>query len=96
MYKLWYWALIEHRAGQPFVAYFPDLQDITASGATEKEAVANLAAAAADHMRQLVESGQSPPRPSLTSEIASDARAKEFGRALIPVEVARAIVRPRT
>ena len=93
MYKLWYWALIEHRPGQPFVAYLPD---ITASGATEKEAVANLASAAADHMQQLVESGQSPPRPSLTSEIASDARAKEFGRALIPVEVARAIVRPGT
>jgi hypothetical protein len=45
-------------------------------------------------VRALVESGQSAPRASRAAEMPSALRSKEFGRALIPVDIGRAAVRP--
>jgi len=94
MYRLWYWALIEWGEGEVLVAHLPDLPEVTAAGRTEKDVLINLAALAASHVRQLLDDGRPPPDPSPASEIAGTIRSKELSRALISVEVPRAIARP--
>ena len=63
-------------------------------GVTEKDALANVTQLAEEHVRALVEAGQSAPRASRAAEMPSATRSKEFGRALIPVDIGRAAVRP--
>lgn len=94
MYKVWYWALIDRQADNTFIAHLPDLPDVTAAGNSEKNAIANLTALVTSYIQQLVEDGHAPPRPSQASEIASTIRAKELGRALVPVNMPRAVARP--
>jgi predicted RNase H-like HicB family nuclease len=94
MYKVWYWALIDRQADNTFIAHSPDLPDVTAAGTSEKDAITNLTALVASYIQQLVEDGRGPPRPSQASEITSTIRAKELSRALVPVNVPRAVARP--
>src|SRR5260221_410493 len=94
MYRAWYWALIERDLYGSFIARLHDIPEVAATGASEKEAVESLKVLASDYVRQLVESGNSPPRASQMSEIPSGAQPKEFGRSLISVEMARASARP--
>ena len=59
---IWYWAiLVRERDG--FIARIPDLGDLAAYGAVEKDAVAHVAKRAGEHVRALEESGQPVPRP---------------------------------
>ena len=94
MYRVWYWAMVDREANGRFIASIPDLGDVAAYGSTEKDALTNVAVLAAEHIRGLVESGQSLPRARQASEMSSGIRSKELNRALIPVDVARALARP--
>ena len=94
MYKVWYWTLVDRDSDGRFIASVPDLEDVAAYGASEKDALANVTHLAEEHVRALVESGQMAPRASRASEMPSATRSKEFARALIPVDVARAAVTP--
>jgi predicted RNase H-like HicB family nuclease len=90
MYKVWYWTLIDRESDGRFVACVPDLDEITAWGPTDKEAVAHVREIACDHVRTLQENGQPIPRARPASEMPSSTRSKEIGRAMISLEVGRA------
>jgi predicted RNase H-like HicB family nuclease len=94
MYKVWYWTLVDRDSEGRFIASIPDLEDVAAYGASEKDALANVTHLAEEHVRAIVESGRLAPRASRASEMPSATRSKEFARALIPVDVARAAVTP--
>jgi predicted RNase H-like HicB family nuclease len=94
MYKVWYWTMVDRDSEGRFIASIPDLVDVAAYGVTEKDALANVTQLAEEHVRALVEAGQSAPRASRAAEMPSATRSKEFGRALIPVDIGRAAVRP--
>jgi predicted RNase H-like HicB family nuclease len=85
MDSIWYWTVLD-RESEGFVASVPDLGDLAAYGATEKEAVAYVAERAADYVRALVESGKPVPRARQPSEMPSDVQLK-IGRAMISVKV---------
>ena len=95
MYRVWYWAMIDRESDGRFIASIPDLGDLAAYGENEKDALAHVTVLAADHVRAVVESGQPAPRGRQAAELPSVIRSKEVGRALIPVEVARAAVKAR-
>jgi len=94
MYKVWYWTLVDRESDGRFIASVPDLVDVAAYGASEKDALANVTHLAVEHVRALVEIGQLAPRASRASEMPSATRSKEFSRALIPVDVRRASATP--
>ena len=94
MYKVWYWTLVDRDSEGRFIASIPDLADVAAYGASEKDALANVAHLAEEHVRAIVESGRLAPRASRAADMPSATRAKEFSRALIPVDVARAAAAP--
>jgi predicted RNase H-like HicB family nuclease len=80
---VWYWAILD-RESDGFIASIPDLGDLAAYGASEKDAVARVAERAAEHVRTLVESGQPVPRARPASEMPSTLQVK-LGRAMISV-----------
>ena len=90
MYRVWYWAMVDREHDGRFIATIPDLGDLAAYGENEKDAVAHVAVLASNHVRAVVESGQSVPRARKAAELPSAIRSKEVGRSLIPVEVGRA------
>ena len=95
MYKMWYWALVERRARDEFVANIPDLPDIVADGPTEKEAIAAATQKAAEHVRLIVESGEMIPKATPAGELPRRAiKTAEFNRVLIPVDIERVVARP--
>jgi predicted RNase H-like HicB family nuclease len=94
MYKVWYWTMVDRDSEGRFIASVPDLVDVAAYGVTEKDALAHVTQLAEEHVRALVESGRSAPRASRAAEMPSATRSKEFGRALIPVVIGRAAVKP--
>jgi hypothetical protein len=82
---VWYWAILD-RECDGFVARIPDLGDLAAYGANEKDAVAHIAKREGEHVRALEESGQPVPRPRQASEMPTALQAK-IGRAMISVQV---------
>ena len=94
MYRIWYWAVVGRESDGRFVASIPDLADLAAYGSNEKDAVANVTDLAAEHVRSLVESGQSVPRPRPASEMPTFSKPNKIGRAMIPVQVGRAVAAP--
>ena len=94
MYKIWFWAMIERESDGRFVARIPDLGDLAAYGSNEKDAVANVTDLAAEHVRSLVESGQPVPRPRPASEVPTSSKPNKIGRAMVPVQVGRAVAAP--
>ena len=94
MYRVWYWAIVDREHDGRFIATIPDLGDLAAYGENEKDAVAHVAVLASNHVRAVVESGQSVPRARKAAELPSAIRSKEVGRSLIPVEVGRAAAKP--
>jgi predicted RNase H-like HicB family nuclease len=89
MYRIWYWAMIDRDSEGRFVASVPDLDDVAVSASTEKDAVAHLTVLATERVRAAVEGGQRVPGRRQFTELPSRFRAKEIGRAIIPVEVDR-------
>ena len=83
MDSIWYWTVLD-RESDGFIASVPDLGNLAAYGATEKEAVAHVAERAAEYVRALVESGKPVPHARHPSEMPSDVQLK-IGRALICV-----------
>jgi hypothetical protein len=81
---IWYWTVLD-RESDGFIASVPDLGDLVAYGATEKEAVAHVGARCRPCAGN-VESGQPAPRARKAAELPSAIRSKEVGRCLIPVE----------
>jgi predicted RNase H-like HicB family nuclease len=73
--RVWYWAILD-REGDGFIARIPDLGDLAAYGAVEKDAVAHVAQRAGEHVRALEESGQPVPRPRQASEMPTTLQAK--------------------
>ena len=51
MYRIWYWAMIDREDDGRFVAIIPDLEDVAASGQTERDAVSHVADLAAEQKR---------------------------------------------
>jgi predicted RNase H-like HicB family nuclease len=96
VYKVWYWAFIDQNHDKTFVAHLADLPDVAATGVTDKDALASLSELAVSHIQQLVDQGQPPPRPSNASEIVSTIRSKAHSRALVAVEMPRALARSST
>jgi predicted RNase H-like HicB family nuclease len=89
MYRVWYWALIDRESDGRFIASIPDLDDLAAYGHTDKDAVAHVTELAGQRVRAAVEEGQPVPPRRQSSEMPSQIRSKEVGRAIIPVEVGR-------
>jgi predicted RNase H-like HicB family nuclease len=89
---IWYWAILD-RERDGFIARIPDLGDLAAYGAVEKDAVAHVAKRAGGHVRALEESGQPVPRPRQASEMPTTLQAK-IGRAMISVQVGRPVAKP--
>jgi predicted RNase H-like HicB family nuclease len=87
-----YWAILD-RESEGFIASIPDLGDLAAYGANEKDAVARVAELTGDHVRALVESGQPVPRARYASEMPNVLQAK-IGRAMISVQVGRPVAKP--
>jgi predicted RNase H-like HicB family nuclease len=73
-----------------FIASIPDLGDLAAYGANEKDAIAHITDLAAEHVLTLVKGGQAAPRARRASEMPSSSRSKEIGRTMIAVDVGRA------
>jgi predicted RNase H-like HicB family nuclease len=94
MYRIWYWAMIDREDDGRFVAIIPDLEDVAASGQTERDAVSHVADLAAERVRTAVEEGRPVPRRRHFSEMPNHIRSKEIGRAIIPVAVARTAAWP--
>jgi predicted RNase H-like HicB family nuclease len=94
MYRIWYWATIDRENDGRFVASIPDLEDVAASGESERDAVAHVADLAAERVRSAIEEGRPIPRRRHLSEIPSPLGSKQIGRAIIPVEVARTAAWP--
>jgi predicted RNase H-like HicB family nuclease len=89
MYRIWYWAMIDRETDGRFVASIPDLDDVSAWGASERDAVTQVADLAAERIRSAVEEGRQVPRRRHLAEIPVPLGARQIGRAIIPVEVAR-------
>jgi predicted RNase H-like HicB family nuclease len=89
MYRVWYWATIDRENDGRFIASIPDLWDLAAYGDTDKDAVAHVTDLAAERVRAAVDDGHALPRRRQASEMPSQIRSKEVGRAIIPVEVGR-------
>lgn len=89
MYRIWYWATIDRESDGRFVAHIPDLGDLAAHGNSDKDAVAHVTDLARQQVRTVVEAGQPAPPRRQFHELPSPLRAKELGRAIIPVEVER-------
>jgi predicted RNase H-like HicB family nuclease len=89
MYRVWYWAMIDRESDGRFIASIPDLGDLAAYGDTDKDAVAHVTELASESVRMAVEGGQPVPQRRHFSEMPSQIRSKEVGRAIIPVEVGR-------
>jgi predicted RNase H-like HicB family nuclease len=81
MNSIWYWTVLD-RESDGFVASVPDLGDLAAYGASEKEAVAHVAERASEYVRALVESGKPAPRARHATEMPSTLK---IGRAMICV-----------
>jgi predicted RNase H-like HicB family nuclease len=94
MFRIWYWAMIDRKSDGQFVAVVPDLGDLAAYGDNEKNAVANAAQLAAEHVGALVESGQSIPRARPASQMPAIPQANKIGRAMISVRVERTAAMP--
>ena len=94
MYRIWYWAVVGRESDGRFVASIPDLADLAAYGSNEKDAVANVREFAAEHVRSLVENGQPVPRPRPASEMPTFSKPNKIGRAMVAVEVERAVAAP--
>ena len=84
MSTVWYWAVIEHHAGDYF-ATIPDLPGVTAADADYNEALRLLAEFAADHVGDLVERGAAVPAACGARDIERDPEVNEWGRAAIAV-----------
>jgi predicted RNase H-like HicB family nuclease len=89
MYRVWYWAMIDRESDGRFIASIPDLWDLAAYGDTDKDAVVHVTELAGQRVRTAVEGGQPIPPRRQSSEMPSQIRSKEVGRAIIPVEVMR-------
>ena len=89
MYRVWYWAMIDRESDGRFVASIPDLWDLAAYGDTDKDAVAHVTDLAAERVRAAIDDGGPVPPRRQCSEMPSQIRSKEVGRAIIPVEVGR-------
>jgi predicted RNase H-like HicB family nuclease len=92
--RRWYWAIIDRESDGRFIANVPDLEDVSAWGKTEKDAVAHVADLAGQAVRPLVERGDTAPRARRAGEMPSAIRSREIDRCLIPVEVGRAAANP--
>jgi predicted RNase H-like HicB family nuclease len=89
MYRVWYWAMIDRESDGRFIASIPDLDDLAPYGHTDKDAVAHVTELVSQRVRAAVEGGQPVPPRRKSSEMPSQIRSKEVGRAIIPVEVGR-------
>ena len=89
MYRVWYWAMNDRENDGRFIASIPDLGELTAYGHSDKDAVVHVTELANQHVRASVDDGQPVPPRRCFSEMPSDIRSKEVGRAMIPVEVGR-------
>ena len=89
MYRVWYWAMIDRENDGRFIASIPDLGDLAAYGETDKDAVAHVTELAGEHVRAALDDGQHVPPRRQCSEMPSQVRSKEVGRAIIPVKVGR-------
>src|SRR3954466_10761044 len=69
MFRIWYWAAIDRESDGRFIASIPDLDDLAAQGANEKEAVAHLTELAGAHVRGLVDAGQPAPHARRAAEL---------------------------
>ena len=94
MYRIWYWAVVSRDRDGRFVASIPDLDDLAAYGSNEKDAVANVTELAAEHVRSLVASGQPLPSQRPASEVPTFSKPNKIGRAMVPVQVGRAVAAP--
>jgi predicted RNase H-like HicB family nuclease len=94
MYRIWYWAVVGREDDGRFIVSIPDLEDLAAWGGNEKDAVAHVTELAAEHVRGLVARGELIPRPRPASEMPNIAQANKIGRAMIPVQVERAVAKP--
>jgi hypothetical protein len=61
MYRIWYWATTDREYVARFIASIPDLWDLAANSAMDKEAVARVADLAGQRVRAALDDGQRVP-----------------------------------
>lgn len=79
-----YPAIVERNGGR-YLAYFPDLQDCTASGATVNDALLHAKEALSAAMQSHQDAGKPPPAPSSLEMIRPDGSGAAI--ALVSVEL---------
>ena len=84
MYRVRYRAMIDRESDGRFIASIPDLDDLAAYGQTDEDAVAHVTELVGQRVRAAVEEGQPVPPRRQSSEMPSQIRFKEVGRAIIP------------
>src|ERR1700676_5172087 len=82
----WYFASLEENSTGDVFAFLEDLPGVTAAGKSVTEALRYLTEFAADHVRDLADSGEAIPEPTPWDKL----RAKEptvFARVVVTVEI---------
>lgn len=82
----WYWAVIQHHAGEYWTT-LPDLPGPNSADPDPDQALRLLAEFAADHVADLVERGEEVPAARSDRDIPHDPEVEEWGRALVPIDL---------
>lgn len=82
----WYFADLEENSTGDIFAFFEDLPGVTAAGKDVTEALRYLAEFAADHVRDLADSGEAIPEPTPWHEL-SEKEPTVFARVAVPIEM---------
>ena len=96
MYRVWYWAIVGREADGRFIASIPDLKNLSAYGTNEKDVCASLTKLAAEHIRLLLDSGQSIPRSRSAAELPAFPQQNKIGRAMVPVPIGQTRAAPKS
>lgn len=86
MRTVWYWAVIEQHEGEYWVT-LPDLPGPNSADEDVNQALRLLAEFAAEHVADLVERKAEVPPARNVDDIEHDPDVKEWGRAMVPVDV---------
>lgn len=82
----WYFASLEENSTGDIFAFLEDLPGVTAAGKSVAEALRYLTEFAADHVRDLADSGEFIPEPTPWEKLPAQ-EPTVFARVVVPVEM---------
>ena len=82
----WYFASLEENGTGDIFAFLEDLPGVTAAGKSVAETLRYLTEFAADHVRDLADSGEAIPQPTPWEKLP-EKEPTVFARVVVPVEL---------